>query len=467
LYALKKGLDITMRKSILILAVTFILPMACMAQWSTVCGSGDGMVVNLARYNGDVYACGFFTEICSTNARYIARWDGSNWNPLDTGLSDAGHNIEVIDSELYVAQYKRSIDSNWVLKWDGSHFIRIGEGVYLTNPNVATSKTANLYDVAKFNGNIIASGEFDVVGNKPISGIMQWTGSQWDSLGSGLSGSIDGSGIMYPHQLLVYNSNLYVVGNFLKAGGITVNGVARWDGTQWHAMGAGFNSDVYAVGIINNEIYAGGEFTQSGATILQGIARWDGSQWVNPGFGIYYSIPFVHAYVHTIKQVGARGIFEGGFNRLATATDTLITNNVFASDGNNIDTMEGGVLNANFEGLIAHDSLVMVGGAVFATAAPDTTLVAEYHFRYALRVSNMTKGKTAIYPNPSTGILNIDNETAATSLSICNITGETIATYELKKGHNSVSIDAIATGVYLLMLQNDDGRIEYSRLIKE
>ena len=63
---------------------------------------------------------------------------------------------------------------------------------------------------------------------------------QWHAFGSGLnspvhaitSWDIDGTGTQPPH--------LIVAGSFSMAGGVVANGIARWDGTQWHAIGDGF-----------------------------------------------------------------------------------------------------------------------------------------------------------------------------------------------------------------------------------
>lgn len=76
-------------------------------------------------------------------------------------------------------------------------------------------------------------------------------------LGGGLSGSLNSNfPVIYPHQMTVFGDNLIVCGNFLKAGSQMVNGIARWNGQNWQALGEGFNDVVYGVGVFNGTLYA-------------------------------------------------------------------------------------------------------------------------------------------------------------------------------------------------------------------
>ena len=42
------------------------------------------------------------------------------------------------------------------------------------------------------------------------------------------------------------NGDLIAAGSFTTAGGVTVNRIARWDGSTWSALGTGMNNSVYA-----------------------------------------------------------------------------------------------------------------------------------------------------------------------------------------------------------------------------
>src|SRR5438552_1705515 len=62
------------------------------ARWngSSWTGLGSGMndiVYALAVSGSDLYAGGYFTNAGGSAANYIARWDGSSWSPLGSGMA--------------------------------------------------------------------------------------------------------------------------------------------------------------------------------------------------------------------------------------------------------------------------------------------------------------------------------------------------------------------------------------------
>jgi hypothetical protein len=99
----------------------------------------------------------------------------------------------------------------------------------------------------------------------------------WHAMAGGLDGAVFAA---------VYgrDGNLYVGGAFITAynaagtgSPVTVNRIARWNGTTWEALGAGFNSTVRALTFTpDGTLYAGGDFTDAATPY---IAAWNGSAW--------------------------------------------------------------------------------------------------------------------------------------------------------------------------------------------
>jgi hypothetical protein len=97
------------------------------------------------------------------------------------------------------------------------------------------------------------------------------------------------------HALAVFDDGsgpvLWVGGDFMRAGGLTSPGVARWDGASWSAAGHGGFSEVKAFCAFDDgsglSLYAAGAlWIGSGATQTYGIVRWNGSGWSEVGGGL-------------------------------------------------------------------------------------------------------------------------------------------------------------------------------------
>src|SRR5262245_28701659 len=58
-----------------------------------------------------------------------------------------------------------------------------------------------------------------------------FTDGNWTPVGSGLNNTV--------YALAVSGTNLYAGGKFTVAGGVPANGVAKWDGSTWSALGSG------------------------------------------------------------------------------------------------------------------------------------------------------------------------------------------------------------------------------------
>ncbi len=83
---------------------------------------------------------------------------------------------------------------------------------------------------------------------------------------------------------------LYVGGDFITAGGETVNHIAKWDGASWSPLGEGTNGEVLALTVFDDgsgpALYAGGIFTTAGGVPAKRVAKWDGKAWTTLGEGV-------------------------------------------------------------------------------------------------------------------------------------------------------------------------------------
>lgn len=146
---------------------------------------------------------------------------------------------------------------------------------------------------------LYVGGTFVTAGGVAATGIARWDGASWSAVGDGITlGVADFTSGVYALEIFDDGSGpaLYAAGKFAAAGGVTVDGVARWDGTSWAALGeveaGGAPSPltpfiVRALEVFDDgtgpALYAGGVFTEAGVASSTRLARWDGQRWVAIG----------------------------------------------------------------------------------------------------------------------------------------------------------------------------------------
>jgi hypothetical protein len=76
------------------------------------------------------------------------------------------------------------------------------------------------------------------------------------------------------------NNNIYAGGQFTGAGMVSANNIAKFDGTNWSALGTGLNDVCVDILITQSGlIYACGDFTTAGSQNSKYISRWNGIAW--------------------------------------------------------------------------------------------------------------------------------------------------------------------------------------------
>jgi hypothetical protein len=144
--------------------------------------------------------------------------------------------------------------ANSVAKWDGSHWSALGSGMNNDVLALALSGT-NLY----------AGGDFTTAGGGAAKYIAKWDGTSWSQLGSGMNDAVK--------ALAVSGGTLFAGGSFTNAGSGGANYIAQWYGGSWSALGSGTDGDVRALALFGGALYVGGGFTTAGQTLSPFIAQ--------------------------------------------------------------------------------------------------------------------------------------------------------------------------------------------------
>jgi hypothetical protein len=250
-------------------------------EWTTMGGSFDELVWDTGTHDGGLYAVGWFRYADGNEAAGVARWTGSEWVGLGSGLSGG-----YVTSGLCIGSYAGDliiggdftgaggVDANHVARWDGAQWHRLGGGI--------GDEYSFVWELVEYQGDLIAVGEFGVTGDGPAANVARWDGSGWSPLGSGLGGGF----LPGAQAATLFEGGLVVGGDFTNAGGTPAINIARWDGSQWSALGAGIpEHGVASLAVYNGRLYAGGEFVFSDGSNTR-ILVWDGSVWQRVGGGV-------------------------------------------------------------------------------------------------------------------------------------------------------------------------------------
>lgn len=239
-------------------------------QWQSFGAGSNGTVNAIAvAADGTVAVGGEFSQIGGVTANNIAFWNGSGWSAMGTGTNGAVLALE--------------------------------------------------FDA---NGTLYVGGVFSTADNQTVNNIAQWQNNVWSALTDSASG-IAGTNNEIRSLGTDEDNNLYIGGNFDTAGGVSASRIARWNGTNWTALGAGTSGFVQAIEIMDGYVYAGGNFNIAGNTTVNRIARYNltNSTWEPLGFGLSGS---VNALATDGEYIYAGGDFETASN--AENTNGIVNN---------------------------------------------------------------------------------------------------------------------------------------------
>lgn len=305
----------------------------------------NGNVEAMASYGRcALYVGGSFRYAGHLRANNIARFDNeTGWHPLGDGLPLPVVALAVTDripssgpdsgrvpvpiggphGAVYAATWGDEGTGAFLL-WDGYEWRELGN----FNDTVWAIAVAE-------DGTVVVGGQFTRIDDQPALHIAMWDGDGWRPLADGVDGSV------YALHFLE-DGRLLVGGSFLSAGGQPAAGAAIWDGQSFAPLGEGFSTGLFggpgtvnAFAVIDDVIYAGGSFEMSDGRIMANIARFDGRDWHPVGAGLPgLFVQDIHAIGDTLVAVGhfdidgeehTLGAFvDGAWRPFPSDTDDLV-----------------------------------------------------------------------------------------------------------------------------------------------
>src|SRR5438552_18833900 len=221
--------------------------------------------------NGDLYVGGDFTMAINSSGNYfpanhVARWDGSGWSALGSGVNNSVNALAVTrEGVVFVGGNFTSagaISAKFVARWNGTNWSALGAGVNST-----------VMSMTVVGDDIFVGGYFTTAGAVNAGGVAKWNGTAWSPLGGGISGSQ--YGLALANAIAAGSKGeIYVAGMFQFAGGVGANNIARWDGSSWSALGSGIGApnnynQINALALNDaGELFVGGSFTKAGGVTV-------------------------------------------------------------------------------------------------------------------------------------------------------------------------------------------------------
>lgn len=475
-YICKQPKTNNMRKHLVFLILIAISNSSYSQSWqplstgisTSATGGLQKIVRALCVYNNKLIVGGRFDNAGGNFTNNIASWDGTNWSLLGSGLSTNGgimfgvYALAIYNSELYAGGNFRVSGSDSVYgiaKWNGTTWLPVGGGLrYL--PNGIGEATVNTMCV--YNGELYVGGNFNRAGTVTVKSIAKWNGSIWSSVANGVTKN---HSLGFINELAVYNSELYSYGSFDSVNQAPANNFAKWNGTGWTGLATSFSAGTFGVGqalcVYNSKLYLGNNLT--------GVSSYDGSNFASVGGGLSGGL----ATAYTLCSYNNKLIAGGSFSAAGGNQSNFIA--VF--DGTNWSHLEStstssfGLYGGNpDDGIIGvysstiYNSDLYVGGDFDYSINPITTLsgIAKLSNTTSL-VDQENNRIISIYPNPTYDNLNIvmtDNSRLVT-VKVFDTSSRLIKEFKLTNTENKVNINIntndLSIGLYILQVETSEG----------
>ncbi len=375
----------------------------------------NGTVLCGIPYNGKLLVGGSFQSIGGVNATSLATWDGAKWDSLSVRAfkflyDDASiSGIYKFNNKLYLYGSFDTIQgqsANSIATFDGNLFQPI---------TIPVQSQATFSDMKFYKGELYVSGNFSHTSQSGDYDILRYDGNNWISVGGGIKGGGSSVGSM-----AIYNNELYVGGYFYQSSGNAGNVIMKWDGNNWHDVGWGNNYQngaIWQLLVHQNKLYAFGSFEYTANLKSSKVAVFDGTQWCAFADSLDERVFSAEIYHDSIYIVGA-------FKSI------------------NTDTAKRCI--AKIKQPMVYNTCVNVVGIK----------------------ENINDTSFSLFPNPTTSIINIDdenNQLQNATIQIQNYLGQLVFTSSFT---SQINLSNLSAGMYFLTIEDKHSK-KTIKIIKE
>lgn len=464
---------------------------------------------------GDIYAAGLFLFAGITYSPNVARWDGTSWHAMSTGLSDRVYKLVFFNNELYAFGNFDYAGSTWVgkaAKWDGSSWQPFGTGF-----------SGNVFDAVVFENELYACGEFRSVNGVSANFIAKYDGTNWTSVGDNLLDAPTVKIVVFNNQLTTGSSSSY---GFQSSNRATCAFLDT--NNQWQEKDFFYSDGCTSMIVYHNQLFLT-DYNYSGTLLY----RWNGYRFIqiynsgvawrkgklleykdnlfftisNQGFFKFDSVnttfnsPLSNIEPLTILEDGTTDYFGGYFPNLYIGSNVIPMNCIarvtpnpptvsFTTNTDTICERENIYYQISSTDPFATYSWHFGGGTPDTLHYPDpiiqyftpgsfsTYLVAEnligadtIYMNGTITVlpclsstNEIDKDAITVFPNPFTEIIFFNSENKINNINLTDVTGKII--YQQRSETNTVDLSFLDVGIYFISLRSEN-TISTFRIIKQ
>jgi hypothetical protein len=395
------------------------------SSWSAAGGGIGGSGYRVIAYGTNVYVGGNFLTAGNKLMGGITSFDGANWNPIGTagqlnGISSTARALAGDGTNLYAGGASLNLmgqtNANMIARFDGTNWFPLSSGISGSSV-VSGPISSTILTLVVSNNYVYAGGYFTNAGGVPVTNIACWNGTNWSALGNpgGVVAAMlvrtdgvyaagapfynaslfntpffnrwdrtnwNGVPVNFPPMtdweisissfigmdaLACIGTNIFIGGYFFLGeytntpplGFVGCNNIMRFDGNYGWVMGTGLSSNVTAMTVVGTNLYVTGLFTNAGGVMASRIAMWNGSYWTNVGSGLIGS-----GAINALACLGGNLYVAGTFTNMGGTP----ANRIAKWDGTNWTALGNGI---TYPGLNAASviSLGVSGNNLFASGA--------------------------------------------------------------------------------------------------
>ncbi|MCC6676003.1 MAG: EF-hand domain-containing protein [Phycisphaerales bacterium] len=262
----------------------------------------DGPVYAMTIHDGELVVGGRFAMAGGVEVSNIARWSSAteSWStldgPLGEGVNGPVYTLLSHGDDLYIggkfdsAAGIPNFDNIAVWRKADSNWLPLNGGVDGAVRSLALYQEPAMASPAVFVGGDFVNAD-NMLAFITVNHIARWRPGMpygiWSPVGADPAPGVDRT----VRALAVFDEDgpvgtppaLFVGGDFVAAGGMAVEYIARWNGAAWSPMNPFTamqpDAPVHALRVQGDRLVAGGEFTSIGAGPYRHIAAWSAGAW--------------------------------------------------------------------------------------------------------------------------------------------------------------------------------------------